>query len=200
MLQAPSNSHLAVTSMALLLTAIMPLEPGTSSRRYEAVDSNQLSVTSLCQSRTPQTTIAVKDDGRFRRWPNRFRGAAAWLSRHSRWYGWNASIEDISATGQHCPPTLLQCGGSFAGKIKNVSEGGLALAHFGSTAAEGVVTVRFVLPMHRPRVPSKGERWSGPKLTLWVYAFLHIEPGCRSSFKGWLDSLEAQLRFRESIQ
>jgi hypothetical protein len=32
-----------------------------------------------------------------------------------------------------------------------VSEGGLALTHFGSTAAEGVVTVQFMLPSAQPQ-------------------------------------------------
>jgi DNA-binding response OmpR family regulator len=93
-------------------------------------------------------------------------------------------------------------GGSFAGKIKNVSEGGLALTltHFGPTAVEGVVTVQFELPSAEPQT------FQAKAAVVWndAYAmglrFLRIEPGCRSGFEAWLDSLEAQLRFRESTQ
>jgi DNA-binding response OmpR family regulator len=99
-------------------------------------------------------------------------------------------------------PLHLVCktGGSFAGKIKNVSEGGLALTHFGPTAVEGVVTVQFELPSAQPQT------FQAKAAVVWADAytmglrFLRIEPGCRSGFEAWLDSLEAQLRFRESIQ
>ena len=99
-------------------------------------------------------------------------------------------------------PLQLFCntGGPFPGKIKNVSEGGLALTHFGPTAAEGVVTVQFELPSAQPQT------FRAKAAVVWTDAyamglrFLRIEPRCRSGFKAWLDSLEAQLRFRESIQ
>jgi DNA-binding response OmpR family regulator len=90
--------------------------------------------------------------------------------------------------------------GSFAGKIKNVSEGGLALTHFGPSAVEGVMTLQFELPSAQPQT------FHAKAVVVWndAYAmglrFLRIEPGCRSGFEAWLDSLEAQLRFRESTQ
>jgi DNA-binding response OmpR family regulator len=95
---------------------------------------------------------------------------------------------------------LCNAGGSFAGKIKNVSEGGLALTDIGPTPAEGVVTVKFELPCAQPQT------FQANAAVVWTDAhamglrFLRIEPGCRSGFKAWLDSLEAQLQFRESIQ
>ena len=79
-----------------------------------------------------------------------------------------------------------------------MSEGGLALAHFGPAAVEGVVTVRFGLPSTEPQTfQAKAE-------VVWKDAcamglrFLSIEAGCRSSFAAWLDSLETQRQFRES--
>jgi hypothetical protein len=47
---------------------------------------------------------------------------------------------------------LCQTGEIFAGKMMNVSEGGLALTGFGPTSVEGVVTVRFGLPSIPPKL------------------------------------------------
>ncbi len=108
---------------------------------------------------------------------------------HRRYFRHKASV-----------PIQLFCktGGSFAGKIMNVSEGGLALTHFGPAAVEEVVTVRFGLPSTEPQtLQAKAE-------VVWkdAYAmglrFLSIEPDCRIGFAAWLDSLEAQRRLRES--
>ena len=99
-------------------------------------------------------------------------------------------------------PISLFCntGESFAGKIMNVSEGGLALAPFGPAPAQGVVTVQFELPSAEPQTfKAKAE-------VVWNDAhavglrFVRIAPECRSNFAAWLDSLEAQLQFRESTQ
>ena len=82
----------------------------------------------------------------------------------------------------------------------NVSEGGLALAHFGPAAVDGVVTVQFRLPSAEPQT------FQAKAAVVWIDAsaiglrFLWIEPGCRPRFEAWLDSLEAQLQFRESAQ
>ena len=50
-------------------------------------------------------------------------------------------------------PVELLCytGETFAGKLINVSAGGLALTHFGPVAVEGVVTVQFRLPSTGPQ-------------------------------------------------
>lgn len=99
-----------------------------------------------------------------------------------------------------CVPIQLICktSGSLAGKIMNVSEGGLALAHFGPAAVEGVVTVRFGLPSTEPQTfQAKAE-------VVWKDAcamglrFLSIDADCSSSFAAWLDSLETQRQLRES--
>jgi CheY-like chemotaxis protein len=91
-----------------------------------------------------------------------------------------------------------QTGETFAGKIINVSEDGLALTRFGPAAAEGVVTVQFALPSAEPQpFRAKAEVvWNDA--SAMGLRFLRIEPGSRPSFTAWLDSLEAQLQFRES--
>jgi ActR/RegA family two-component response regulator len=85
----------------------------------------------------------------------------------------------------------------FAGKIMNVSEGGLAL-RLGPAAVEGVVTIEFTLPSAVPHgFQAKAEIVWNDAFAMGL-RFLHVESGCRAHFKAWLDSLEAQLQFRES--
>ena len=160
--------------------------------------SNQLSVIFVVVNAT--TTIALKARANFvlaKPVPHTLlRGfldiAVVRMEReHRRYFRHKASV----------PIQLFSdTGGSFAGKIKNVSEGGLALTHFGPTAVEGVVTVQFELPSAEPQT------FQAKATVAWndAYAmglrFLRIEPGCRSGFEAWLDSLEAQLRFRKSTQ
>jgi CheY-like chemotaxis protein len=98
------------------------------------------------------------------------------------------------------PITLSGTAESVVGKIVNVSEGGLALTQFGPAAIEGTVAIQFDLPGTTARVfRAKAE-------VVWKDAFviglrfLRIEPECRLSFEAWLESLEAQLQFREAAQ
>lgn len=99
-------------------------------------------------------------------------------------------------------PVELLCytGETFAGKLNNVSAGGLALTHFGPVAVEGVLTVQFRLPSTGPQT------FQAKAAVVWNDAatmglrFLRIEPACLSSFEAWLDSLESKLQFRESGQ
>jgi CheY-like chemotaxis protein len=95
---------------------------------------------------------------------------------------------------------LCQTGETFAGKIMNVSEGGLALTRFGPSPVEGVVTVRFGLPSANPEIfQAKADVVWNDAFAMGL-RFLRIEPGCRSGFAAWLDSLEAQMQFRGSTQ
>ena len=95
---------------------------------------------------------------------------------------------------------LSHTGETFVGKILNLSEGGLALTSFGPAAVEGVVTVNFDLPSAEPQTfQAKADVvWSDA--SAMGLRFLRIESHCRSHFEAWLDSLEAQLQFRESAQ
>ena len=99
-------------------------------------------------------------------------------------------------------PVELLCytGETFAGKLINVSEDGLALTHFGPAAVEGVVTVQFGLPSAEPQTFQAKATIVWNDASAMGLRFLRIEPGSRSCFEAWLDSLEAQLQFRESAQ
>jgi DNA-binding response OmpR family regulator len=99
-------------------------------------------------------------------------------------------------------PVELLCytGETFAGKLINVSAGGLALTHFGPVAVEGVVTVQFRLPSTGPQTfQAKAAVVWNDTATMGL-RFLRIEPACLPGFEAWLDSLESQLQFRESGQ
>jgi CheY-like chemotaxis protein len=97
-------------------------------------------------------------------------------------------------------PVELLCytGEAFTGKIMNVSEDGLALTHFGPAAGEGVVTVQFGLPSAEPQTFQAKAEVVWHDASAMGLRFLRIEPGSRSCFEAWLDSLEAQMQFRES--
>lgn len=86
------------------------------------------------------------------------------------------------------------------GKMINVSKDGLALVHFGLARLEGVVSVRFSLPSTQVQTfqARAAVVWNDNSAT--GLRFLRIDPNCRSHFEAWLDSLEAQLQFRESAQ
>ena len=107
---------------------------------------------------------------------------------HRRYFRHKADLAiEISCTAE-----------TVVGKIMNVSEGGLAVTHFGPAAVEGTVTIQFELPGTTAQVfRAKAE-------VVWRDAFaiglrfLRIEPDCRLSFEAWLESLEAQMQFRES--
>jgi len=99
-------------------------------------------------------------------------------------------------------PVELLChtGETFAGKIINVSEDGLALSRFGPAAVEGVVTVQFGLPGAEPQTFRAKAEVVWNDASAMGLRFLRIEPGSRSCFEAWLDSLEVQLPFRDSAQ
>jgi PilZ domain len=96
--------------------------------------------------------------------------------------------------------TLSWSAETLVGKIMNVSEGGLAVTHFGPASVEGTVTIQFDLPGTTAQVfRAKAEAVWRDAFALGL-RFLRIEPDCRLSFEAWLGSLEAQLQFRESAQ
>ena len=91
----------------------------------------------------------------------------------------------------------LYTGQSFRAKMRNISEGGFAI-RTSETLPEGVLSVQFDLPSIEP------ETLRGRAVVVWASAsiaglrFLYLEPHCRAGFQAWLDSMEAQLQFRES--
>lgn len=91
-------------------------------------------------------------------------------------------------------------GHPFAAKMKNVSEGGLAIKPLDPVRLQGVVVVEFDLPSVEPR-PFQAKAdvvWSDS--FVMGLRFLYIEKDSGVALQGWLNSLEAQSQFRESIQ
>jgi len=91
-------------------------------------------------------------------------------------------------------------GQSFTASMKNVSEGGLAIKLVDPVRLEGVVIVEFELPsVEQQTFHAKAE-------VVWIdcfvvgLRFLYIERESGVALQTWLNSLEAQFRFRQSAQ
>jgi CheY-like chemotaxis protein len=91
-------------------------------------------------------------------------------------------------------------GQSFSAKMKNVSEGGLAIMLVDPLRLKGVVTVEFELPSVEPRLfHAKADVvWSDA--FVMGLRFLHTDKDDAVALQAWLSSLEAQFNFRESVQ
>jgi CheY-like chemotaxis protein len=91
-------------------------------------------------------------------------------------------------------------GQSFAAKMKNVSEGGLAIDLVDPLRFKGVVTVEFELPSVEPRAfRAKADVvWSDA--FVMGLRFLYIDKDSGVALQMWLNSLEAQSHFREWSQ
>ena len=83
-------------------------------------------------------------------------------------------------------------------KMKNVSEGGLAIKLVDPIRLKGVVIVEFELPSVDPKT------FQAKADVVWIDAFvmglrfLYFEKDSGSALQGWLNTLEAQSHFRES--
>jgi CheY-like chemotaxis protein len=91
-------------------------------------------------------------------------------------------------------------GQPFNAKMKNVSEGGLAIKLIDPVHLKGVVIVEFDLPSVEPQpFHAKADVvWSDS--FIMGLRFLYIEKDSGVALQGWLNSLEAQSQFRESAQ
>jgi hypothetical protein len=91
-------------------------------------------------------------------------------------------------------------GQSFTARMKNVSEGGLAIKLVDPVRLKGVVMVEFELPSVEPRtLHAKADVVWSDSLVMGL-RFLYIDKDSGVALQTWLDSLEAQFRFRESAQ
>ncbi len=91
-------------------------------------------------------------------------------------------------------------GQSFRAKMKNVSEGGMAVTLIDPVHLSGVVPVDFDIPSVVPQ-PFRAKAdvvWSD-SFSMGL-RFLHIEKGCEVALQSWLSSLESQSQFRDSIE
>jgi CheY-like chemotaxis protein len=91
-------------------------------------------------------------------------------------------------------------GQSFTARMKNVSEGGLAIKFTDPLRLKGVVTVEFELPsIEAQAFRAKADVvWS--ESFVMGLRFLYIDKHSGVALQAWLTSLEAQSHFRESAQ
>jgi hypothetical protein len=88
-------------------------------------------------------------------------------------------------------------GQSFTARMKNVSEGGLAIKLVDPVRLKGVVMVEFELPSVEPRTfHAKADVVWSDSFVMGL-RFLHIDKDSGVALQTWLDSLEARFRFRE---
>src|SRR5579862_1645003 len=94
-----------------------------------------------------------------------------------------------------------QLGQSFVrGSIQNISEGGLAIKLHDPVKLKGVVSLEFQLPSVEPQFfHGKAEIVWNDSFVMGL-RFLYIEKEAAACFHSWLNSLEAQMRFHESLQ
>jgi CheY-like chemotaxis protein len=86
---------------------------------------------------------------------------------------------------------------SFSARMKNVSEGGLAIKLIDPVRLGGVVVVEFELPSVDPQVfHGKGDVVWSDSFVMGL-RFLYIEKDSGVALQGWLSSLEGRSRFRD---
>jgi CheY-like chemotaxis protein len=91
-------------------------------------------------------------------------------------------------------------GQSFTARMKNVSEGGLAINLVDPVRLKGVVIVEFELPSVEPQAfHAKADVVWNDSFAMGL-RFLYIEKDSGVALQRWLNSLEAQFHFRESAQ
>jgi CheY-like chemotaxis protein len=91
-------------------------------------------------------------------------------------------------------------GQSFSTTMKNVSENGMAIKLVDPVHLKGVVAVDFDIPSVEPQAfHAKADIVWSDSFAMGL-RFLHIEKDCEVALRSWLDSLEAQLQFRDSTE
>lgn len=110
---------------------------------------------------------------------------------HSRYFRYDVDLPVQSSNRQ---------GQTFSARMKNISEGGLAVKLANPVKLDGVVKVEFEVPSIDQQV------FSAKADVVWSDSFaiglrfLHIEKDSRAVLRGWLNSLQAQFQLRESVQ
>jgi DNA-binding response OmpR family regulator len=89
-------------------------------------------------------------------------------------------------------------GQSFTARMKNVSEGGLAVSLVDRLHLKGVLTLEFELPSVTPqRFHARADVVWSDCFTMGL-RFLYIEKNSEVALQGWLKSLDAQSQLNES--
>lgn len=90
-------------------------------------------------------------------------------------------------------------GQSFAARMQNVSEGGLAIKLVDPVKLKGVVVVEFELPSVVPQAfHAKADVVWSDSFVMGL-RFLYIEKQSEVALQTWLTSLEARFRFHETL-
>jgi CheY-like chemotaxis protein len=110
---------------------------------------------------------------------------------HQRYFRYDVDLPVVFRT------TLGQ---SLSARMKNISEDGLAISLIDPVKLHGVVSVEFEVPSLDPQVfRAKADvAWSDS--FVMGLRFLYVEKTSATILRSWLDSLDAQLRFREFAQ
>jgi CheY-like chemotaxis protein len=91
-------------------------------------------------------------------------------------------------------------GQSFTARMKNISEGGLAIKLVDPVKLAGVVVVEFELPSVEPQTfHAKADVVWSDSFEVGL-RFLYIEKDSGVAIQTWLNSLESQLHFRDSTR
>ena len=91
-------------------------------------------------------------------------------------------------------------GQSFTARMKNVSEGGMAIKLTDPLRLKGVVSVEFELPSLNPQAfHAKADVVWSDSFVMGL-RFLYVSKDSGVALQAWLDSLEGQSHFRESVQ
>jgi|SRR5579864_424086 len=89
-------------------------------------------------------------------------------------------------------------GQTFNSRMKNLSEGGMAIKLVDPVHLKGVVPVDFDIPSIEPHpFRAKAEIVWSDSFSMGL-RFLHIEKECELALQSWLSSLEAQAQFRDA--
>jgi c-di-GMP-binding flagellar brake protein YcgR len=88
-------------------------------------------------------------------------------------------------------------GQTFRARMKNVSEGGLAIQSVDPVTLEGIINVEFEVPSVEPQIfRAKADVVWSDALVMGV-RFLCADEVSGNTLQAWLDSLETQLQVRE---
>jgi CheY-like chemotaxis protein len=110
---------------------------------------------------------------------------------HQRYFRYDVDLPVLFRT------TLGQ---TLHARMKNISEDGLAISLIDPVKLHGVVSVEFEVPSLDPQLfRAKADvAWSDS--FVMGLRFLYVEKSSATILRSWLDSLDAQLRFRQFAQ
>jgi hypothetical protein len=110
---------------------------------------------------------------------------------HQRYFRYDVDLPVLFRT------TLGQ---TLNARMKNISEDGLAISLIDPVKLHGVVSVEFEVPSLDPQLfRAKADvAWSDS--FVMGLRFLYVEKSSATILRSWLDSLDAQLRFRQFAQ